>query len=213
VGLERFAHPLVKLLDFSPCENYLVTWSQEPIVVPAGGPRGPSSFSEDDEGNHIAIWDVKTGHLLRTFLAVQENTTDEGGLGQKKSISWPAFKWSPDDKYVARVTPGQQISVYELPSMALLGKKSIKIEGVVDFEWCPLGDKDIEEDNKAKKGAKKENMLAYWTPEVQNQPARVTVMTFPSRTVLRSKNLFNVSEVSILRSPMSSIHNARFHKV
>ena len=41
----------------------------------------------------------------------------------------------------------------------------------------------------------KENMLAYWTPEVGNQPARVSLMSIPSRTVLRSKNLFNVTEV------------------
>ena len=91
------------------------------------------------------------------------------------------------------------ISVYELPSMYLQGKKSLKIEGVVDFEWCPLGDKDKEEPASNGKPAKKarENMLVYWTPERTNQPARVTLLSFPSRTVLRQKNLFNVTEVCI----------------
>jgi len=116
-------------------------------------------------------------------------------------MAWPALKWSGDDKYVARVTLGSQISVYELPSMGLVGKKSIKIDGVIDFEWCPIGDRDREAEEKeaAKKGPRKEreNMFAYWTPEVSNQPARVTLMAFPSRTVLRSKNLFNVSDCKI----------------
>jgi translation initiation factor 3 subunit B len=103
-------------------------------------------------------------------------------------MAWPALKWSADDKYTARLTPGQQISVYELPGMGLQGKKSLKIEGVIDFEWCPLGDA-------SKKTA--ENMLVYWTPEVANQPARVTLIDFPARAVLRQKNLFNVSEVGL----------------
>jgi hypothetical protein len=37
---EKFAHPYVMLFDFSPCEQYLVTWSQEPIVVPEGALQG-----------------------------------------------------------------------------------------------------------------------------------------------------------------------------
>jgi uncharacterized protein with WD repeat len=143
------------------------------------------------------VWDVKSGNLLRTFPTTNEETDD---ISQKRQMQWPALKWSADDKYVARVTPGQQISVYELPSMGLQGKKSIKIEGVVDFEWCPQGDKDREDaeiDAKGGKGPKKarENMLAYWTPEVANQPARVTLIGFPSRDILRQTNLFNVTEV------------------
>ncbi|KAF9044817.1 translation initiation factor eIF-3b [Hymenopellis radicata] len=175
---QRFAHPLVKLFDFSPCEQYLVTWSNEPIVVPEGAIQGSQYFSPDDEGNNVAVWDIKSGFLLL----------------------------ESDDKYVARVVPDQMISVYELPSMTLHDKKSIKIEGVVDFEWCPQGDKDKDDAEKdaaasssGKTASKKqrENMLAYWTPEVPNQPARVTLLAFPSRTILRQKNLFNVTECKL----------------
>ncbi|KAJ7925889.1 eukaryotic translation initiation factor eIF2A-domain-containing protein [Mycena leptocephala] len=201
---QRFAHPLVKLIDFSPCEQYLVTWSNEPIVVPEGAPQGPQYLSPEDEGNNIAVWDIKSGDLLRTFSTVTENDSPAA----KKQMQWPALKWSPDDKYVARVTPGQMISVHELPSMYLHGKKSLKIEGVVDFEWCPQGDRDREDAEKdalaaangaAAKTAKKarENMLVYWTPEVANQPARVTLLGFPSRAILRQKNLFNVTECKL----------------
>jgi translation initiation factor 3 subunit B len=199
----------VKLIDFSPCEQYLVTWSHEPIVVPDGALQGPQYFSPEDEGNCIAVWEIKSGNLLRTFPAVnaQPSPSAIDDAQKKQGMAWPALKWSGDDKYVARVTPGQQISVYELPSMGLLGKKSVKIEGVVDFEWCPLGDKDRDEGDKtsAIKGSSgaakaprkipKENMLVFWTPEVQNQPARVTLMSLPNRTVLRQKNLFNVTDV------------------
>lgn len=202
---QRFAHPLVKLFDFSPCEQYIVTWSNEPIVVPEGAVQGPQYFSPDDEGNNVGVWDIKSGYLLRTF-----STNHEGdAAGQKKQMQLPALKWSPDDKYVARVVPGQMISVYELPTMTLQDKKSIKIDGVVDFEWCPQGDKDKDDAEKdaaaASKGStaakkQRENMLVYWTPEVANQPARVTLMAFPSRTILRQKNLFNVTEVRSLPS-------------
>lgn len=143
---QRFEHPLVNLVDFSPCENYLVTWSQGPIRIPDRVQQGPQYFSPEDEGNNIAVWDVKTGHLLRTFPSV--HTEGEGSTVNKAQMSWPTPKWSPDDGFVRRVTPGQQISVYKLPSMGLHGKKSIKIEGIVEFEWRPLGDKDFEDANK-----------------------------------------------------------------
>ena len=140
-----------------------------------------------------------SGRLLRTFPMVGDN----GPEGQKR-IVWPMFKWSPDEKFLGRVTPGQQISVYEVPSMGLLGKKSVKIEGVVDFEWCPLSDKERDEleggggadvGKKGKAVAVRENIIAFWTPEVINQPARVSLMALPSRTTIRSKNLFNVHDV------------------
>jgi len=187
-------------MDFSPCERYLVTWSNEPIVVPEGALQGPQYFSPEDEGKNIAVWDIASGDLLHTFPT---KSGDEGS-GQKKAMQWPVLKWSPDDKFVARVTPGQHISVFELPSMVLHGNKSLEVERVIDFEWCPLGEKDREDADKEAKSNKAgvklpkqaaENMLAYWTPEDGNQPARVTLINFPTRSILRQKNLFNVTEV------------------
>lgn len=32
----RFPHPNVKLIDFSPNEKYITTWSHEPFVTPEG---------------------------------------------------------------------------------------------------------------------------------------------------------------------------------
>lgn len=202
----RYPHPGVRLVDFSPDEKYMVTWSPEPIQVPDNAPQGPQFFAPEDEGNRVAVWDVRTGHLLRTFPILQEDTAGPNGPAMK-GFSWPFLKWSGDGKYCAKVTPGRGISVYQLPSMGLIDQKSIKIEGVVDFEWAPLGDKDKEalevwNDGKNKnlpKGFKKprDNMLVYWQPEVQNQPGRVTVMSIPSREILRSKNLFNVADCKL----------------
>ncbi|KAI8391263.1 eukaryotic translation initiation factor eIF2A-domain-containing protein [Radiomyces spectabilis] len=180
----RFVHPGVKLIDFSPNERFLVTWSNEPIS-PSKIPEGsPNPFSEYDEGNQIIIWDVMTGALLRSFPLVQGNNETQ------KTIRWPMFKWSASEKYFARIVPGQQLSVYEAATMGLVGKKSIKIEGIVDFEWSPAKPDQAD-------AHQKEDVLAYWTPEVGNQPARVTMMTVPSKEIIRTKNLFNVTDCKL----------------
>ncbi|GAA96226.1 uncharacterized protein L969DRAFT_100724 [Mixia osmundae IAM 14324] len=205
--VNRFPHNEAKLIDFSPNERYLVTWSPRPIEIPTD-PRAPNPWTADDEGNHVCIWDVVTGKLLRSFAMIPDPTTNEAG---KRQIFWPMFKWSPDEKYFARITPGQQISVYEAPSMGLIDKKSVKIEGVVDFEWSPMSEADREADaadskeeaqastSKAPAKAKKvrENVIAFWVPELQNQPARVSLMALPSRTILRSRNLVSVSDCKL----------------
>ncbi|KAK9248414.1 hypothetical protein V1506DRAFT_528868 [Lipomyces tetrasporus] len=187
----RFVHPGVQLLDFSPCENYLVTWSPEPIqLMPEDSPmRAAFPFTASDEGKQIVVWSVKTGMPVRTFSSSvgQDNERGPGPQGPKK-ISWPAFKWSSDDKYLARVVPGQQIFVYETPGMGLLDKKSIKIEGVVDFEFSPAVIKGTGKKDEP------EHVISYWTPEISNQSARVTLMTIPSKEVIRTRNLFNVAE-------------------
>ncbi|KAH8977052.1 hypothetical protein EDB86DRAFT_3093418 [Lactarius hatsudake] len=116
---------------------YLVTGSHEPIVVAENIPRGPRSFSTEDEGNNIAVWDIKTGHFLRTFPSILPE-----GEGAKKQMAWPALKWSPDDKYTARLTPGQQISAYELPSTGLAREEESRfstflVERRVDYAYSP----------------------------------------------------------------------------
>ncbi|KAF1815554.1 translation initiation factor eIF-3b [Eremomyces bilateralis CBS 781.70] len=184
----RFAHPFVNLIDFSPNENYLVTWSHRPIAVDENNP-GPMSMEED--GKNYIIWDVETGKPLRSFVTLDiPGPPDENGEPTKKKLQWPAFKWSADDKYVARMTFGQSISVYETPRMNMLDKASIKIEGVQDFEWAPAT---------AKRESIKtyEQLLCYWTPELGSNPAKVGLMTLPSKEIVRTRNLFNVSDAKL----------------
>ena len=189
--IRRFAHPFVNLVDYSPGENYLVTWSNKAIVIPEVIPAG-YPLSADEDGKNFIIWDIKTGNVVRSFAAI--DTPEAGVPGAEKArkkISWPSFKWSSDDKYVARVVPGQAVQVYETPEMTLLGKKSIKIEGVVDFEWQPAVPVA------AKGKPQPEQLFCYWTPEMNNQTARAGLMSIPSKEIVRTRNLVNVSDCKL----------------
>jgi len=181
--MQRFPHCLVRLLDYSPNETYLVTWSPDPITLPPEDhpDRARLPFDDSSEGHTICIWETRTGELLRTFPPIQ--------VAEELRPTWPFFKFSADENYVARLLPGKHISIYELPTMRLLDNNSIKIPGVRDFEWAPSripGEK--------KPGAE-EHMLCYWMPEQGNSPAKVALMNVPSKEVIRTKNLFNVSDV------------------
>ncbi|ROV93007.1 hypothetical protein VMCG_08985 [Cytospora schulzeri] len=181
----RFGHPFVNLVAYSPNENYLVTWSARPIAI---GDEGHPQLTRDDDGKNYIVWEIATGKPLRSFANV--DTPGEDVNGKAKKFPWPAFKWSADDKYVARMVQGQSISVYTLPSMGLLDKTSIKIEGVMDFDWAPATPK--------REGVKTyEQLFCYWTPEIGSNPAKVGLMSIPSKEVIRSLNLFSVSDAKL----------------
>ncbi|KAK2708007.1 hypothetical protein QYM36_015632, partial [Artemia franciscana] len=110
--LARFSHPMVQLIDFSPNEKYMVSFS--------------NAFSDHKEGEpqSIIIWDVLTGQRKRSFNA------DSG------SLNWPVFKWSHDDKFFARISQ-DTLSIYETSSFKLMDLKSIKVPNIRDFGWSP----------------------------------------------------------------------------
>ncbi|KAK3990929.1 putative eukaryotic translation initiation factor 3 subunit 9 [Cladorrhinum sp. PSN332] len=187
----RFAHPFVNLVAFSPNENYLVTWSNRPISIPDDG---HPALSLDDDGKNYVIWDIETGKPLRSFAQLEvpapPAAADENAPKKPAKNPWPAFKWSPDDKYVARLNQGSSISVYELPKMNLLDKTAVKIDGVMDFEWAPAS---VQRD-----GVKTyEQLFCFWTPEIGSNPARVGLMSIPSKQIVRSLNLFSVSDAKL----------------
>ena len=184
----RFAHPYVNLVAFSPNESYLVTWSNRPISVPD---EGHPSLSIDDDGKNYVIWDIETSKPIRSFAQLDvPGANDEAGARKPSKFPWPAFKWSADDRYVARLTQGSAISIYELPHMGLLGKTSVKIEGVMDFEWAPT--------TPHRDGIKSyEQLLCFWTPELGNNPAKVGLMSVPSKEIVRTLNLFSVSDAKL----------------
>ncbi|ANB11070.1 Prt1p [Sugiyamaella lignohabitans] len=201
--LGRFAHNDVRLIDFSPNEKYLISLSMEPISIPPpdSPARAACPFKEQDEGNHVVVWDVKTMLPLRSFPLLPGEgpsaASKNGPPAPEKKIVWPMFKWSSNSKYFARVIPDEALAIYEAPSMGLLDKKSIKIPGIVDFEFAPAPVKleghkatAATEDGGVAAG---EQILCYWTPEMNNQTARVSIMDVGTRKVIRSRNLFNVS--------------------
>lgn len=155
--IQRFQHVGVKLLDFSPCERFMCTWSSE-------------IQDNREDPDTIIIWDVRSGEKLRGFIA----GTDQ--------LAWPVFKWSHDGAYVARAAD-DFISVFDTKTMKTIDKgerKSIKVPQLKDFAWSPS-----------------DNMLTYWVPERGHLPARVVLLDMPSRTEMRSKNLFNVRNCMI----------------
>jgi len=126
---------------------------------------------DNRDARSLICWDVKTGREMRSFkVSKQEN--DE-------PAEWPVMKWSADDKYFARKTTNG-ISVFETETFRLVEKKPLKAKGIVHFEWSPS-----------------DPILAYWAPEVDNQPARVVLIDPATRQEVRSKNLFNVREVKL----------------
>jgi len=151
----QFSHTGAKLLDFSPNENYLVTVS----------PQYAENDNKDDP-KCIIVWDVRTGAKMRGFMAGPTSV-------------WPAFHWSFDDKYFARMGP-DVISVYETPSMGLIGKQSVKVPGVKDFAWSPS-----------------KNILSYFVPEKDAVPAKVVLLEIPSKKELRQKNLVSVADCKL----------------
>ena len=153
--LLKINHGGVKLIDFSPCENYLVTWSPE-----------------SDQSLALIVWDVKTGKQLRQFPGAQPD----------REMEWPAFQWSHDDAYFARLGD-DCIFVYESSTMKLIKDKndkrsSVKVEGVRQFLWSPS-----------------DNIVSLWVPEHTNNPAKVVLMDLPSRAEVRQKNLFSVADL------------------
>ncbi|KAG7191697.1 Translation initiation factor 3 subunit b [Scheffersomyces spartinae] len=180
-SIHKFVHNQVRLVDFSPNEKYMVTLSPLPIEIPdspeelARCPFGPES-----KGHKLVIWDLTTGEPARTFALPPH-------LEGQKEMPWPLVKWSYDDKYCARQGP-DALAIYETPSFQLLDKQLVKIEGIVDFDWAPSG-----VHLNGSKG-ESEYVLSYWTPESSNQTARVALMHIPSKKVLRTVNLFQVSD-------------------
>ncbi|KAK4410947.1 Eukaryotic translation initiation factor 3 subunit B [Sesamum angolense] len=172
--LMRYAHPQVKLIDFSPGERFLVTYSSHE-------PSNP----RDTHRVVINIFDVRTGKVMRDFKGSADEFATGGTGGVRIFVLSNGLKLfyfqmggGKDDKYFARIGKNV-ISVYETETFTLIDKKSIKVENVVDFSWSPT-----------------DPILALFVPELGggNQPARVSLVQIPSKEELRQKNLFSVSD-------------------
>jgi len=170
--LATFHHPGIalwggkgfnKLMRFSHSGVQFLTFSpKENYMITWNGQTG------DKASQAIKVFNVKTGQCMRPFsyTFVPEQS------------QWPNFKWSADDSYIARLDRQKDndlICVYSVPQMNLLDQKSIRAPNVTTFSWSPT-----------------DNVLAYWSPEDGNTPARITLQAIPSRKILKQKNLFNV---------------------
>lgn len=166
----------VQFIQFSPGEKFIVTCSTAEAQK-----KGESSKVT------ITVFELRSGRKLRTF----EGTLPEFS-GADGNLQWPIFKWSGDgeDRFLARLSK-DAISVYETPHMGLLHKKSLKLPGVLDFDFSPTA-----------------SLLAAFMPEKGNSPARIALISLPEREEVRQKNLFSVSEVRLHWHPQGTYFGA-----
>ncbi|KAJ9529622.1 hypothetical protein QJQ45_014394 [Haematococcus lacustris] len=172
--INRFMHQGVRALDISPNEQYLLTYSMQE----ATGPREKTTVS-------FLVHDIRTAKKLRLFDGPVEDYAVGSSSDSSGALKWPVFKWAggKPDQFMARLGKNM-LSVYQAPDMALLDNKSLKLDGVQDFQWSPA-----------------EPLLAAYTSEMNQMPARVVLIRLPDRVEVRQKNLFSVKEIGIQWHP------------
>ncbi|GMT14482.1 hypothetical protein PFISCL1PPCAC_5779, partial [Pristionchus fissidentatus] len=185
----RFTHDNVQFIDFSPNENFLVTYA------PSGGRWG-----EDEDC--LRIWNVFTGEQLKGFSLYALTNRDQ-------LPCWPFFCWSHDERYFACAKAPEKdrlekekkvngISIYDSATMDLLGRRSIIIDNLKSFSWNPA-----------------RNILAYYSEGDENTPAEFGLLEVPSGQKLRTARIYNVAEAQMWwqESGMRlAIHTQRFQK-
>ena len=127
--------------------------------------------------SNIVIWDLSTGAFLKTFLL--ETSAD------------PNIKWSHDDKYAAFVGKNEVFLMNSTDSFNFIGGGNesfgYPVVSVMDIAFSPS-----------------KNLLAYWSMECENTPAKVAVLEVPTFKLLRVKNLFNISHCNLYWHPEST---------
>jgi len=167
--LQKFEHAGIRYLNISPGENYIVSMSVQ----------------ETKRGSKLClrVLNTRTAQLLRQWEGPAEEIVAPG------VAPWPVLHWCGDreDRYVAKVAPsGDAIQVYEAPEMTLLDKKSIRLEGLGEFQWSP----------------RDPIIAAYQHEDAEgNRPARVVLVKIPERVEIRQKNLFSVAEAKLYWHP------------
>ena len=191
--LARFSHHGVQRVSFSHCENYLYTYNEMPPAARSSSPRFV-----------LAVFEVRSGRKLRMFEGSQEEFAIGAARRPDGGVVWPPFKWSGGGAiktnsgvvgpFLASMKKGA-VSVYAAPEMGLLDKKSLKLDGVHAFDWSPA-----------------EPVLCAYQEEQGNLPARVVLISLPSREEIRAKNLFSVADVRMAWHPQGDYMAVRVEK-
>lgn len=146
--INKFAHPGTTYVDFSPCENFIVTYGN----LIAGG--------------KIIIWDIRTGQEKRSFVADQQTTrsqfrwshddkyvaclgensisiyeTETFYLLEKKSLKIDGvrgFNWSPTDNIIAYWVAEQTDVPAKVTLMEIPRKKEIRTKNLFNVADCKI---------------------------------------------------------------------------
>jgi hypothetical protein len=79
----RIAHPNVSLIDISPNERYMITYSSYEAPDPREPPRCLMN-----------IFDTRTTKLVRKFEAPIDDFAIGAAAGAQDTLIWPVFKWA-----------------------------------------------------------------------------------------------------------------------
>eukprot|EP00931_Biecheleriopsis_adriatica_P057383 TRINITY_DN3402_c0_g1_i2.p1 TRINITY_DN3402_c0_g1~~TRINITY_DN3402_c0_g1_i2.p1 ORF type:complete len:698 (+),score=185.78 TRINITY_DN3402_c0_g1_i2:66-2159(+) len=148
----RFASNGVRYIEFSPNEDYLLTWNGTPAI-------------QADE-NAVKFFRILTGECVRTC-----RTPAVAPLGG----DFPHYLWSNDGQYFAECNDNaimvRDVDTFELIKDEDGKKRTLKFPELSTFQWSP-----------------KDNVLAVWTLEKDNNPAKLTFVEVPSRNELASRS-------------------------
>uniref|UniRef100_A0A7S0ZMM6 Eukaryotic translation initiation factor 3 subunit B n=1 Tax=Noctiluca scintillans TaxID=2966 RepID=A0A7S0ZMM6_NOCSC len=149
----RFPHDSVKHVDFSPNEEFILTWNGSP-------------FCEKDN-SAVKIFRVMTGEPVRTCRtpAIVPNV-DEGNPRE-----FPHFLWSHDGMYFAELSEASIIIRDTVDFQETKKPIKLKYEGLHTCQWSP-----------------KENLVAVWILEKDNNPARLVLVEIPTMKELTSRS-------------------------
>jgi translation initiation factor 3 subunit B len=147
----RFAHQDVKHLEFSPNEEFMLTWNG---AEPGSDPSA-----------------VRIFNVLNGYQPMKQCFTPS--FSPHKDKSFPHFLWSKDAKYFAECNDST-IMVRDTKTFDLITdeegrKRTLKYDNLDTFQWSP-----------------KDNIIALWTLEKADNPARLVIVEIPSRAVLRA---------------------------
>ncbi|XP_049849971.1 eukaryotic translation initiation factor 3 subunit B-like [Schistocerca gregaria] len=125
------------------------------------------TISPKNPPEEFVFWDLCTGSKICSFPRIASKT-------------FVNFKWSHDDKYVARLKDGQ-IHVYDSSTFKLLENAPIKaMTPIASFEWSPAS-----------------NQLIFYVPESGSNPARLTLIRVPDFREVAQKNIFGVTNCTM----------------
>jgi len=145
----RFSHESVKYIEFSPNEEFLLTWN--------------GAHCTEENYNAVRIFRVLTGECVRKC-----RTPAVAPLGG----DFPHILWSHDGRYFAECSESA-ITVRDAEALTEEDGKKIrlKFDSLKTFQWSP-----------------KDNVIAVWTLEKDNNPARLVLVEIPSKKELASRS-------------------------
>jgi len=216
----RFMHPDVEMIDFSPCENFLVTYRHTQVA-------------HLNPAEAIIIWDVRSGQKIRCYelknplnpkfqveAQVVEEKMVKKGEGKelkmfdkiirgrveeyKEDAHGGRFKiiegdrvWEdvPVDKVVPKMEPNRLKWSPDGQYLARLGCDLIQVYQMPSpgKEFGLLDKRSLSATNVLEFAwSPRSTMISYWSPAVGNHPALINIVRLPGREDICSRKLFDV---------------------